>query len=167
MRKAGEKELIKKILLVEKEVTPDRHKALLISMENLQYLEQAVLQHLGNGTSYETVGKMLEVPVSYVKYQERKAIRHLRAPKKYYRILLGNKEYEETFDVHHGETPVASCGFTTKTTNVLREKNGFYYIEELIDYIGRVPERFAYIEGLGKFGASEVLYYFMKERNSS
>lgn len=161
MRKAGEKDLVKKVTLVDKVVSHEVSVALKKCMEQLPYLEQAVLNHLGNGTTYEIVGKILGVSPSYVKYQEKKAIRHLRAPRRYYRILKGDTGYELTKDVHTGTTMVTSCGFTTKTANTLI-RNGFVYIEELIEYIGNVPERFAYIEGLGKFGASEILYYFLE-----
>ena len=164
VRKAGERDLVKKVLLIDKEVDAETSKALRESMQELAYLEQAVLNHSGNGTSYETVAKMLEVPVRYVKYQEKKAIRHLRCPRRYYRILKGDAIYQATKDEHYGEVMVTSCGFTTKTANILK-RNGFFYINELEDYIDNVPERFAYIEGLGKFGASEILYYYM-ERSS-
>lgn len=161
MRKAGKADLVKKVLLFEKEVDKETEVALIKAMDELTYLEHTVLRHLANGTTYERVGKILEVPEKYVKYQEKKAIRHLRAPLRYYRIFYGNAKYESIKDKHYGEKLITSCGFTTKTANVLK-KNGFYYVEELIKYISGVPERFAYIEGLGKLGMSEVLFYFME-----
>lgn len=165
MRKAGEKDLVKKILLIDKKMDKSTVKALYKCMEDLNYQQHTILMHLGNGTDYKQVAKILEVPVGHVKYKEKQAIRKLRAPQRFYRILLGDEEFEASKDLHNGITPVSLCGFTTKTTNILK-RNGFYYIEELDNYISNIPERFAYIEGLGKLGMSEVLYYY-KERGTS
>lgn len=131
-------------------------------INELPYLEQACIKHLANGCTYETVGKILEVPVSYVKRQRKKAIRHMRTPSRYYRLLLGSEKYRYMLDNHTGKTRIADCGFTTRTKNTL-EKNGFEYIEELSSYIGNAPERFTCIAGLGEYGMCEVMYFYKKE----
>lgn len=120
------------------------------------------LRHRANGCSYSTVAKMLETTVPYIKRQEKKAIRHLRAPRRFYSIMLGKEGYKNKLENHKGQHLIKDCDLTTKTANVL-EKNGFLYIEELNEYIGNVPERFSYIEGLGKYGMSEILYYFYRK----
>ena len=123
------------------------------------------LRHRANGSSYANVAKMLDIPVAYVKHQERKAVRHLRAPRRYYSILLGEAKAKEKFENHVGEKRIQDSFLSTKTRNTL-ERNGFVYWEELFEYISNIPERFAYIEGLGKYGMSEVLYYFYKENKA-
>lgn len=159
MLRAKVGDIINKVCLTTGEVSEVRRKAFEGMLSELRYLENACIRHLANGCSYERVGKILEIPVSYVKYQERKAIRHLRSPKRYYTLLLGSEEYAKKLESHTGVISVDECGFTTKTTNTLK-RNGFEYVEELDSYIGGVPERFAYIEGLGKYGMSEVLFYY-------
>lgn len=155
--------LCKKVLLKDHVVTDDVEKAVNVCMAELSTIEQTVVKHYVRNNDFKVTGKILELPPSYVRRIYKKAIRHLRAPKRYYRISLGNVEYMRTCNMHHGFTPVSKCHFTTKTTNTLK-RNGFVFVEELMNYIGDVPERFAYIEGLGKFGMSEVLHYFMSER---
>lgn len=164
MRRKGAKELINKICITSGEVTKEQEDALENMMKELPYLENVCLRHRANGMSYAQVAKILEITPAYVKYQERKAIRHLRSPKRYYSILLGEKKYSEKLENHSGSKLISECGLTTKTENTLK-RNGFLYIEELSEYIGNIPERFAYIEGLGKYGMSEVLYYFYNRKD--
>ncbi len=159
MLRAKVKDIINKVCLTEGEVSEERRNEFEGVLSELRYLENACIRHLANGSSYERVGKILEIPVSYVKYQERKAIRHMRSPRRYYTLLLGKEEYEKRLESHSGVISVDECGFTTKTANTLK-RNGFEYMEELDSYIGSIPERFAYIEGLGKYGMSEILFYY-------
>lgn len=159
MRRKGAKDLINKICITQGDVTEEQEQALENMMKELPYLENVCLRHIANGCDYKKVGQILDIPVAYVKYQERKGIRHLRAPKRYYSILLGEKAYAEKLENHKGEHLIKASHLTTKTVNTL-ERNGFVYWEELKEYIANVPERFAYIAGLGKYGMSEVLYYF-------
>lgn len=161
MIRANVNKVINKICLTRGEVGQERAKMFEPLIQELPFAENACMRHLANGCSYETVAKILEVPVSYVKKQERKAIRHLRAPRRYYLLLLGKDNYEYLMENHHGSIRIDKCDFTTKTANTLR-RNGFEYLEELDSYIGSVPERFAYISGLGKYGMSEVLFYYAK-----
>lgn len=161
MRKAEMEYLCERVLLIKHDVTSDVEKAVDTCLKELPTIEQTVLKHYCRNKDFKLTGKILELPPKYIRYQYKKAIRHLRAPRRYYRMLLGDVEYNRNCNMHYGFIPVSGCHFTTKTENVLK-KNGFVFIEELEKYIGNVPERFAYIEGLGKFGASEVLYYFME-----
>lgn len=165
MRK-GYGELVNKVCLTSGPVNKERTQALEKALSELPYLENVCLRHLANGCGYATVAKILDVTVPYVKHQEKKAIRHLRAPRRYYSILLGEKNYEKKLGNHEGKVLIQDCNLTTKTANTL-ERNGFLYIEELEEFIGNVPERFAYIEGLGKYGMSEILYYFYRKDGDS
>lgn len=153
--------IINKVCLTQGEVSKERKAAFEKVLQELPYLEHTCVKFLTDGSSYKTVSKILEVPVSLVKKIERKAVRHLRKPDRFYRLMMGEEKYAEWSKIHEGSTPVKSCNFTTRTKNTL-ERNGFVYIEELDNYIGNVPERFSYIEGLGKYGMSEILYYYAK-----
>lgn len=159
MRRAGCKELINKICLTKGDVKQEQVDALCEIMKELPYLEYAYLRHTIYGMQRDRIAKILEVPKSYLRDVERKAIRHLRTPHRYYSILMGTENYKKYLEKHVGDTPVTCCGFTTRTANTLK-RNGFMYIEELWKYIGKVPERFTYIDGLGKYGMSEVMFYF-------
>lgn len=161
MRKEGIKKLVNEICVTYGEVSDERIKAFEKKVSELRYLENAVLRHLANGTSIDTVAKILEVSPNYVRYQRRKAIRHMRTPDRYYSLMLGVEGREKMLEQHEGETLITDCDFTTKTANTLK-RNGFMYLEELDSFIGNVPERFAYIDGLGKLGMSEILYYYAR-----
>lgn len=156
----GSKIIIEKIIGKTDKPTVEQVEQLWECAKELSYAEYTILRHMQGSHDFKYVSKVLEMPVNHIKKVYNKAIRHLRAPLKYYRILTGLNEPRE----HFGSTNITQCGFTTRTKNVLL-KNGFTTIEELEDYIGKVPVRSAYIECLGKVGMSEILYYFMK-RNS-
>ena len=164
MKKDGVAKLINEICLTRGDVSEERIKAYEVKVRELRYLENVCMRHLAYGSTIEHVARALEVSPKYVRYQKRKAIRHMRTPDRYYSLLLGLKGRQKMLEEHKGTVRVDDCHFTTKTVNTLK-RNGFLYIEELDDFIGNVPERFAYIDGLGKLGMSEILYYYAR-RNS-
>lgn len=164
MRKAEMEYLCKEVLLKKHVISDDVARAVENCLAELPTIEQTVLKHYSRNNDFKMTGKVLELPPAYVRYHYKKAIRHMRAPRRYYRLLLGETEYNRSCNMHYGFKPISKCKFTTKTENVLK-KNGFVYLEELIQYVSDVPDRFACIEGLGKVGLSEVTHYFM-ERSS-
>lgn len=162
MKSKDKKKYIDKVCLSDVQMTKELEKSFDNIVKKLPYLEQACIRHLANGCTYGTVSKMLEVPIAYVKYQERKAIRHLRRPEYYYTLTLGEAKYKEMLENHTGSTRVVECEFSTKTANTIR-RNGFEYMEELEAYVTKGgSEWFAYLTGLGKFGLSELTEYYRK-----
>lgn len=151
--------LINKICVTTGDVSKERIEAFNEVIHGLTYLEHAVIVHYANSGSLKTVAKYLELPVNYCRKQFNKAIRHLRAPKNYYRLLLGDVGYQDWLLNPIGSWSVETCGFSTKVTNTLI-RNGFQTIEQLEDFVGDVPARFSYIDGLGKIGISELTYYY-------
>ncbi len=153
--------VINEVCLTQGKVSKDRLEVFEDVVKELPYWESAVIRHFAGCGSAQRCANILDVPLSYYRRQYKKAIRHLRAPLRYYRLLLGDRKYNDWLENPKGTIPVNTCGFTTKTTNTLI-RNGFTYMEQFKEYIGNVPERFAYIDGLGKIGMSEILYYYIE-----
>lgn len=161
MNKKGIPNLIKEVLCdPNMKVTKEQVDVFEEIVKELRHAEFFILRALSHKDDIEYTAKAYELPPKYIKYMRRKAIRHLRTPIRWLRLQNGWSQEEESNRLHFGETPISACGFTTKTTNVLK-KNHFEYIEELREYVGKVPIRFTYIDGLGRIGMSEILAYFM------
>ena len=161
----GIKKMICEVLAVypgNVEITQEQIDAFDQLAKELDYSETVVLKHLYRKHNFGMVARILDVPISYVRKKYKRAIRRLKAPIKYYKILMGLEKYEAWKDTVVGSTSIKVCNLTTRTMNVLL-KNNIRTTEELDAFIGDVPERFAYIEGLGKFGMSELLYYYRNE----
>lgn len=159
MTRKGMEFLINKVCLTQGKVSNERIQAFESKLKELPYLENVVLRHYTNKQDLTHVAKVLDVSEDYAKRQFRKAIRHLHTPDRYYSLMLGLEGRANQLENHKGELNVALCGFTTRTVNTLR-RNGFFYMEELEEFIEDVPERFTYIEGLGQYGMSEVLHFY-------
>ena len=102
MTRKGIEYLVNKICLTQGEVSDERVEAFKEKIGELPYLENVVIRHYINKQDYAHVAKVLDVTEDYVKYQFRKAIRHLRTPDRYYAMMLGLEGRKKQLDNHEG-----------------------------------------------------------------